>query len=440
MKTASAVLAGTLVSVFWGVSALAQAPCVPSGASVPPGANTTDKSAPFYLDVTGLDLTTTPPTRNPHSANYPPATDLPDGVLPPAGAEGNFVIGPTHKPAPETVAQPNVPHGKLTTFTMASKDSVIFNPGVIRDDPPGCRNGSVYAAKTMPGDPSALILTTPHPASWTRSVDVYVPARVARGKPVPFLVFGDGGANGSFPGRDLFTVLDNLIAQHRVPPFIAIGIAAGGQDAPGSERGREYDTVSGAYTAWVEQEVLPLVERNAGVRLTRDPEGRATMGISSSGAAAFAMAWFHPELYHRVLAYSPTMVSQQWPRDPALRGGAWEFHSAWTGPAGPAQNVELTTLTPAAGPSGAPLIPNNPRKPIRFWFETGDQDNFYTAPNPDGMHDWALANENMARVLAAKGYHYQFVFARNARHVDRATVAQTLPAALEWLWKGYPAH
>ena len=32
-----------------------------------------------------------------------------------------------------------------------------------------------------------------------------------------------------------------------------------------------------------------------------------------------------------------------------------------------------------------------------------------------------------------------FVFARNARHVDRPTVAQTLPSALEWLWKGYPA-
>ena len=42
----------------------------------------------------------------------------------------------------------------------------------------------------------------------------------------------------------------------------------------------------------------------------------------------------------------------------------------------------------------------------------------------DGMHDW---------VLSAK-----FVFARNSKHTDRPTVAQTFPAALEWLWKGYP--
>jgi hypothetical protein len=34
--------------------------------------------------------------------------------------------------------------------------------------------------------------------------------------------------------------------------------------------------------------------------------------------------------------------------------------------------------------------------------------------------------------------HYQFLFARNAKHVDRPTVAQTLPAALEWTWKGFP--
>jgi hypothetical protein len=43
-------------------------------------------------------------------------------------------------------------------------------------------------------------------------------------------------------------------------------------------------------------------------------------------------------------------------------------------------------------------------------------------------------------VLAAKGYHYQFVFARNAGHVDHPTVAQTLSSALEWLWKDYPAR
>jgi hypothetical protein len=57
----------------------------------------------------------------------------------------------------------------------------------------------------------------------------------------------------------------------------------------------------------------------------------------------------------------------------------------------------------------------------------------------DNMHDWVVANENMAKVLAARGYHYQFVFARNAGHTDRTVKQQTLPAALEWMWKGYRA-
>jgi hypothetical protein len=69
----------------------------------------------------------------------------------------------------------------------------------------------------------------------------------------------------------------------------------------------------------------------------------------------------------------------------------------------------------------------------------GRPDLFY--PNlvmADGMHDWVLSAERMAKALADKGYHYQFLFARNSKHVDRPTVAQTLPSALEWLWKGHP--
>jgi hypothetical protein len=69
--------------------------------------------------------------------------------------------------------------------------------------------------------------------------------------------------------------------------------------------------------------------------------------------------------------------------------------------------------------------------------EVGDHDLFNPNVMDDHMHDWVLANERMASVLAAKGYHYQFVFAENAGHVDRAVRAQTLPEALEYVWQGY---
>ena len=61
----------------------------------------------------------------------------------------------------------------------------------------------------------------------------------------------------------LFTALDNLIAQKRVPVMIAISIGNGSGDAQGSQRGLEYDTMSGRYAEFVETEVLPLVEKQA---------------------------------------------------------------------------------------------------------------------------------------------------------------------------------
>jgi hypothetical protein len=44
----------------------------------------------------------------------------------------------------------------------------------------------------------------------------------------------------------------------------------------------------------------------------------------------------------------------------------------------------------------------------------------------------------LAGALISTAGAAQFIIARNAKHVDRPTAAQTLPAAFEWLWKGYP--
>jgi enterochelin esterase-like enzyme len=336
------------------------------------------------------------PTRDPHTPGYVTATELSDGTVPSPDAEGNFIIGPTHHAAPEMMVTTNVPHGTIYNITMNSTDSVIY-PGIARD------KGTFGTPD--PNNPASLIVTTSHPAPYTRRVSVYVPAQYVPGTPAPFIVGADG------PDRMLFHALDNLIAEGKVPPMVAISIGNGSGDAQGSERGLEYDTMSGRYAEFVELEVLPLVENQCHVTLTHDPDGRAAMGGSSGGSCALIMAWYHPDLYHRVLTYSGTYVNQQWPYNPATPGGAWGFHEQ--------------------------LIPNDPPKPIRLWMEVGDRDLLNPNDMRDNMHDWVLANERMAKALAAKGYHYQFVFSRNAGHVDVATKQQTLPEALEWLWKGY---
>jgi hypothetical protein len=43
----------------------------------------------------------------------------------------------------------------------------------------------------------------------------------------------------------------------------------------------------------------------------------------------------------------------------------------------------------------------------------------------------------MATSLAKKGYPYQFIFAKNAKHCDRGVKAQTFPLAVEYIWHGY---
>jgi len=337
-----------------------------------------------------------PPTRDPHTPGYVAAKELPDGEVPSADADGNFIIGPTHKAAPEMSVHDDVPQGEVHEFTMKSGDSKFY-PGIARE------KGTFGTPD--PKNPAKLIVTTSHAAPYTRRVTVYVPRQYVPGTAAPFIVGADG------PDKLLFTALDNLIAEHRVPVMIAISISNGSGDAQGSERGLEYDTMSGRYAEFVEQEVLPLVESKYGMKLTKDPDGRATMGGSSGGSCALIMAWYHPELYHRVLTYSGTYINQQWPWNPKTPHGAWGFHDK--------------------------LIPKTKRKPIRIWMEVGDRDLYNPNVMRDGMHDWVLANEQMAKVLAAKKYHYQFVFAENAGHVDRATKEQSLPEALEYLWRGY---
>jgi enterochelin esterase family protein len=338
-----------------------------------------------------------PPARDPHTPGYVQAQDLPDGVLPAPDKDGDFLIGPTHKRSPELPDSDSSPNGRIIEFTMSSAESKYY-PGIARDP-------DTFGTPD-PSNPAKLIVSTSHPAPYIRKVAVYVPNSYRPGDAAPFIVGADG------PDRLLFSALDTLIAAHKLPAMIGVSIGNGSGDAQGSERGLEYDTMSGRYAEFVEHEVLPRVESEAHVKLTHDPDGRAATGGSSGAACALIMAWYHPELYHRVLSYSGTFINQQWPWNPDTPHGAWGFHES--------------------------LVPNNPTKPIRIWMEVGDRDLLNPNAMRDDMHDWVLANERMAQALKATGYHYQFVFAPNAVHVDRGVREQTIVEALEYVWQGYP--
>lgn len=343
---------------------------------------------------------TPPPTRKFDAPGAPTFVrlDAKPGLNPPLDVDGNFLIGPEYLAAPENKVVDGVPQGRVQQFSIDSKETKLFNPGIAR---------KVFGT-VDPNNPKTLIVET-HEIDYTRQITVYVPAQYQPGSEAPFMVIHDGPKGK--PNMGVPRILDNLIAQERVPAMILIMVANGGGDAQGHERGKEYDTMSGLYAEYIETEVLPRVEKNCDVKLTKDPDGRAAMGSSSGGSAALAMAWYRTDLYHRVLTTSGTFVNQQWPFNPETPGGAWDFHDK--------------------------LIPESPKKPLRIFLAVGDRDNFNPNVMRDGMHDWVEANHRMAKVLKAKGYAYQYLFCQNSGHGVRNAKAQFLPHAIEWVWQGY---
>jgi enterochelin esterase-like enzyme len=345
------------------------------------------------------------------AAGAPGAAGTPGLTDPGSEGDGDFTLPMGH--TPDALNNPTgAPQGHIITYQMLSSQSKIY-PG---------RMGP-----------------------YTRNCWAYVPAQYVPGTTAPFLVVQDGsylvwfgtqaphtpsaGTGALLPGTtNLPRVLDNLIAAKKMPKLIVLFIDNGGGDDGTSERGLEYDTVSGVYATFVETEVLPRAvseiknQLSLDVVFTEDPAGRGTLGGSSGGAGSFSMAWFHPELFSRVIAYSGTFVRQASPEDPMYPHGCWSYHDfdPWN----------------AAAPNGV-IVKEPTTKPIRVWIEAAQND---MGANTGYMsyRDFKLANDRMAASFKLKGYHYHYDYAMGAGHFDGNVIAQTLPTALQWAWRGYP--
>ena len=319
-------------------------------------------------------------------------------ALPDPGPEGDgdFEVGPTYTTQPDLTDR-GAPKGRSFQFSMALADSAIF-------------------------DGTDSTLDRNKPVNTTRNIQVYVPAQYQDGTPAPVLVIQDGPGELSM----VRNALDNLTiatdATRRIPPFIAVAVQNGGNDSKGSERGLEYDTLSDRYARFIDLEVLPAVVANAAikaaypnVRITRDPNGRGALGCSSGGAAALTMGWFRPDLFRRLVTYSGTFVDQQdddAPEEAMYPLGAWEYHSSKS------------------------LIANSDKKELRIFLNVNEND--LSANDPESTHhNWVMSNQRTAAALAAKGYHYRYVFGRGRGHCDAGVKNATLADALIWVWRGY---
>ena len=293
------------------------------------------------------------------------------GSDPGIDGDGDFIIAPPYSGAVQVT---NVPHSTKFQFMMTS----MIYPG-----------GS-------------------------RPITVYIPKQYVDGAAAPFIIITDGNApaNGSSP--EIVTAAENHYADTdvatRIPPIVFVFVP------PGTDRSGEYDTVSDAYTRFINTEVLPLVNSNAdikamypGFKLTTNPDGRAAYGCSSGSPAAMGLGWFGD--FHRVVSYSGTFVALKATADHPL--GAWEYPA-----------MILATMPP---------------KPLRIFLEVGEMDNMYTATDAS-HHNWVIGNRNMAAALKMMGYHYRFLFAMGAGHCDGSVKSKTYSQTLNWVWRGYTAN
>jgi enterochelin esterase family protein len=316
---------------------------------------------------------------------------------PGTNGNGSVTIAPPYSVDPDLKDRGN-PKGRSFEFRMALAESRIFRG----DDP------------TL--EPAKKAVRT------ERRIFVYVPAAYRDGIPAPVLVTHDGPSQLEL----VRNALDNLTVSpdpaRRLPAFVVIAVENGGNDGKNSERGLEYDTMSDRFARFINDEVFAAVQAHPDLRaayprfsITSNPWGRATMGCSSGGAAALSMAWFRPDLFRRVVAYSGTFVDQQdddAPEEAQYPYGAWEYHSSMK------------------------LIANGPRKPLRIFTHVSEND--LRAKDPEGtQHNWVMAGFRTEEALQRKGYDHRFVFTKATGHCDRRVFEQTLADTLVWLWRGY---
>ena len=229
---------------------------------------------------------------------------------------------------------------------------------------------------------------------------VYVPAQYDPQTPTPYMVFLDGISQYLTSQVNANVVLDNLIAEKRIPVMLAIfvepgdkgdgmPIYGGGFMDPGSNRGKEYDSTDDCYVRFLLEELIPLVAKD--YNLTTDPDFHGICGASSGGQAAFNAAWHRPDAFRKVLTHIGSFTD--------IRGG---------------------DCNPVR-------IRKNPPKPIRIFLQDGEKDlNLIYG-------DWVLANKTMASALEYRGYDYKYVLGKGGHNVEHG--GAILPESLEWLWR-----
>jgi enterochelin esterase-like enzyme len=251
---------------------------------------------------------------------------------------------------------------------------------------------------------------------------IYVPAQYDPATAAALMVFQDGGGyidrNSNNP---TLNVIDNLIAQKRIPVMIAVFINPGDiTDSPNtpifnfvkaygdkwkrtlkdSMRSTLYDTVSDRYPRFLRDEVIAEVA--AKYNLRKDGYSHAITGLSSGGICSFNAAWQFPDDFNRVISWIGSFEGIQWKEDPANPDGGQDYPDK---------------------------VLREPKRNIRVWLQDGSEDLDLHFGN------WPFANLRMANALKFRDYDYHFSFGKGTHNSTHG--AAEFPAEMTWLWRDY---
>ncbi|MDQ6666394.1 MAG: alpha/beta hydrolase-fold protein [Acidobacteriota bacterium] len=252
---------------------------------------------------------------------------------------------------------------------------------------------------------------------------IYVPAQYDPKTPAALMVFQDGGGYIHRDGNNpALNVIDNLIAQKKIPVMICVFINPGDiSGSPGtptynfvkaysdqwhrtlkdSMRSTLYDTVGDRYPRFLRDEVLAEVASKYNLR--KDAYSHAVTGSSSGGICAFNVAWQMPDQFARAITWIGSFTAIQWKEDPANRDGGQDYPEK---------------------------ILREPKRNIRVWLQDGSEDQ----ENPH-YGSWPLANVRMANALKLTGHDFHFSFGKGTHNGGQG--AAEFPAEMIWAWRDY---
>lgn len=233
-----------------------------------------------------------------------------------------------------------------------------------------------------------------------RNVSVYVPQQYDGTRPACLFVRMDG------LGHNIPQIFDELIDEGAMPVTIGVFITSGRiYDEKGEvvryNRSNEFDRMTSTWVEFIENEVLPEVERlttsdGRRIMLSKNPADRAINGDSSGGIASFTAAWTRPDLYSRVYCIVGTFVP--------MRGG-----------------------------DGYPaLIRKYEPKPLRIFLQDNDNDSWNLT-----FGSWYEYNLLMASALRYSGYDVRTQWDEGGHSGTNG--GRIMKDVLRWLWAGWPA-